>query len=64
MQDHRLVQPLAFWSFEQTLPHADIRAIVRPLCASQGALQVADQDRPLAPILVVQRVGLQLGLAL
>jgi phosphoribosyl 1,2-cyclic phosphodiesterase len=30
----------------------------------RGALHVADQDRPLAPILVVQKVGVQLGLAL
>jgi len=30
----------------------------------RGALHVADQDRPLQPILIVQRVGVQLGLAL
>jgi phosphoribosyl 1,2-cyclic phosphodiesterase len=30
----------------------------------RGALHVADQDKPLAPILVVQRAGAQLGLAL
>jgi phosphoribosyl 1,2-cyclic phosphodiesterase len=30
----------------------------------RGTLHVADQDRPLAPILVVQRVGIQLALAL
>ena len=30
----------------------------------RGALHVADQDRPLAPILVVQRAGIQLALAL
>lgn len=30
----------------------------------RGTLHVADQDRPLAPILVVQRVGVQLALAL
>jgi phosphoribosyl 1,2-cyclic phosphodiesterase len=30
----------------------------------RGALHVADQDRPLAPILVVQRGGVQLALAL
>jgi phosphoribosyl 1,2-cyclic phosphodiesterase len=30
----------------------------------RGKLHVADQDRPLAPILVVQRAGVQLGLAL
>ena len=30
----------------------------------RGALHVADQDRPLAPILVVQKVGVQLALAL
>ena len=30
----------------------------------RGVLHVADQDRPLQPILIVQRVGVQLGLAL
>ena len=46
---------------------ADARATVAPALRRvgfRGALHVADQDRPLAPILVVQRVGIQLGLAL
>jgi phosphoribosyl 1,2-cyclic phosphodiesterase len=46
---------------------ADARATVaRALrrAGFRGALHVADQDRPLAPILVVQRGGVQLTLAL
>lgn len=46
---------------------AEARAIVAPAlrrAGFRGALHVADQDRPLAPILVVQRAGVQLGLAL
>jgi phosphoribosyl 1,2-cyclic phosphodiesterase len=46
---------------------AEARATVAPALRRvgfRGALHVADQDRPLAPILVVQRAGIQLGLAL
>ena len=46
---------------------ADARATVAPAlrrAGFRGALHVADQDKPLAPILVVQRGGIQLGLAL
>ena len=46
---------------------ADARATVAPAlrrAGFRGALHVADQDRPLAPILVVQKVGAQLALAL
>ena len=46
---------------------ADARAIVAPAlrrAGFRGSLHVADQDRPLAPILVVQRGGIQLGLGL
>jgi phosphoribosyl 1,2-cyclic phosphodiesterase len=46
---------------------AEARATVAPAlrrAGFRGALHVADQDRPLAPILVVQRAGVQLGLAL
>jgi phosphoribosyl 1,2-cyclic phosphodiesterase len=46
---------------------ADARATVAPAlrrAGFRGALHIADQDRPLAPILVVQRGGIQLGLAL
>jgi phosphoribosyl 1,2-cyclic phosphodiesterase len=45
----------------------EARATVAPAlrrAGFRGALHVADQDRPLAPILVVQRAGVQLGLAL
>jgi phosphoribosyl 1,2-cyclic phosphodiesterase len=46
---------------------AEARATVAPAlrrAGFRGTLHVADQDRPLAPILVVQRAGHQLGLAL
>lgn len=46
---------------------AEARATVAPTlrrAGFRGALHVADQDRPLAPILVMQRAGIQLGLAL
>ncbi len=46
---------------------AEARATVAPAlrrAGFRGALHVADQDRPLVPILVVQRAGVQLGLAL
>jgi phosphoribosyl 1,2-cyclic phosphodiesterase len=46
---------------------ADARATVAPAlrrAGFRGALHVADQDRPLAPILVMQRGGVQLALAL
>ena len=46
---------------------AEARATVAPALRRtgfRGTLHVADQDRPLAPILVVQRAGHQLGLAL
>jgi phosphoribosyl 1,2-cyclic phosphodiesterase len=46
---------------------AEARATVAPAlrrAGFRGALHVADQDVPLAPILVVQRVGVQLTLAL
>lgn len=46
---------------------ADARATIAPAlrrAGFRGTLHVADQDRPLAPILVVQRGGIQLGLAL
>jgi phosphoribosyl 1,2-cyclic phosphodiesterase len=46
---------------------AEARAAVAPAlrrAGFRGALHVADQDKPLAPILVVQRAGVQLGLAL
>ena len=46
---------------------AEARAMVAPAlrrAGFRGTLHVADQDRPLAPILVVQRAGIQLGLAL
>lgn len=46
---------------------AEARAAVAPAlrrAGFQGALHVADQDIPLAPILVVQRAGVQLALAL
>lgn len=46
---------------------AEARAAVAPAlrrAGFRGTLHVADQDRPLAPILVVQRAGVQLGLAL
>ncbi len=46
---------------------AEARAAVAPAlrrAGYRGALHVADQDNPLAPILIVQRVGVQLGLAL
>lgn len=46
---------------------AEARAAVAPAlrrAGFRGALHVADQDTPLAPILVVQRAGVQLGLAL
>jgi phosphoribosyl 1,2-cyclic phosphodiesterase len=46
---------------------AEARATVAPAlrrAGFRGTLHVADQDRPLAPILVVQRAGVQLGLAL
>jgi phosphoribosyl 1,2-cyclic phosphodiesterase len=46
---------------------AEARAAVAPAlrrAGFRGALHVADQDAPLAPILVVRRSGVQLGLAL
>jgi len=46
---------------------AEARATVGPAlrrAGFRGALHVADQDKPLAPILVVQRGGIQLQLAL
>lgn len=46
---------------------AEARAAVAPAlrrAGFRGTLHVADQDQPLAPILVVRRAGLQLGLAL
>ena len=46
---------------------ADARATVAPAlrrAGFRGALHVADQDRPLQPILIVQKAGVQLGLAL
>ncbi len=46
---------------------AEARATVAPAlrrAGFRGALHVADQDTPLAPILVVQRAGVQLALAL
>jgi phosphoribosyl 1,2-cyclic phosphodiesterase len=46
---------------------AEARATVAPAlrrAGFRGTLHVADQDRPLAPILVVQKAGVQLGLAL
>ena len=46
---------------------AEARATVAPAlrrAGFRGVLHVADQDTPLAPILVVQRVGVQLALAL
>jgi len=46
---------------------ADARATVSRAfrrAGFRGALHVADQDRPLAPILVVQRAGVQLALGL
>ena len=46
---------------------ADARATIAPAlrrAGFRGALHVADQDRPLPPILVVQRGGVQLTLAL
>ena len=46
---------------------ADARATIAPAlrrAGFRGALHVADQDRPLAPILVVQKQGVQLSLAL
>ncbi|HEX7337380.1 MAG TPA: MBL fold metallo-hydrolase [Gemmatimonadales bacterium] len=46
---------------------ADARAAVAPAlrrAGFRGSLHVADQDKPLAPILVVQRAGVQLALAL
>jgi phosphoribosyl 1,2-cyclic phosphodiesterase len=52
---------------EQCNTAAEARATVAPAlrrAGFRGTLHVADQDRPLAPILVVQRAGVQLGLAL
>jgi len=52
---------------EQCNTAAEARATVAPAlrrAGFRGTLHVADQDRPLAPILVVQRAGIQLGLAL
>ncbi|HJR16938.1 MAG TPA: MBL fold metallo-hydrolase [Gemmatimonadales bacterium] len=46
---------------------AEARAAVAPAlrrAGFRGALHVADQDMPLAPILVVQKAGVQLSLAL
>ena len=46
---------------------ADARATIAPAlrrAGFRGALHVADQDTPLAPILIVQKGGIQLGLAL
>jgi phosphoribosyl 1,2-cyclic phosphodiesterase len=46
---------------------AEARATVAPAlrrAGFRGSLHVADQDRPLAPILVVQKAGVQLAFAL
>jgi len=52
---------------EQCNTAAAARATVAPAlrrAGFRGSIHVADQDKPLAPILVVQRAGIQLGLAL
>lgn len=52
---------------EQCNTAADAKATIAPAlrrAGFRGALHVADQDRPLAPILLVQRAGAQLSLAL
>ncbi len=52
---------------EQCNTAAEARAAVAPAlrrAGFRGALHVADQDTPLAPILVVQKGAIQLGLAL
>lgn len=52
---------------EQCNTAAEARAAVAPAlrrAGFRGAIHVADQDRPLQPILIVQRVGVQLALAL